>query len=446
MFRTIILIIISALVYLTAFSQKSISGIVYDGHTLRPLSKAIVRMGHRNIRTDATGTFSVPFKEDKQLEVSAAGFYDYDRSLYDITDFNNVAVYLVPQPMAKGLKVSGEVVAVYEPNFEYLFDFEFIDNLLIVGSYLNRNISERNSGTAIKNCALSLFEMGELTHRMIIPDYPQRLRRSAFGEVYIEGLDYALQVQEESGQLSYEKMDFKEFKTNVVPWTVSFSNSAFKVRIVREIPQVEHYCYQGNGDRGNLIRSARNKAYFSKTISDYTMLDNNQRKLAISLSEEQGYPKYYYASYIRSGNREPDFRLHQPYGNGLDRDLRHPYTPVYKNGESVLILDAMNQWIYRHSHTGESLDSVYFQIDLPAEELQHIEQDRVTEELYSVHEKNGVHYIRKVDTERGALGKPMKVAYPFPEKIKIYNGSIFYIRHNSDEGFKHLYSEKLQFF
>lgn len=429
----------------TAIGQESLSGTIYDGHTQQPLENATVRMGNRNMRTDATGSFTIPVKKDKNLEVSASGFHDCDRKPYDIVHFKNMAIYLVPKPKIQGLKVSAEAVGVYEPNFEYIYDFEFIDNLLVIGSYLNRNISNSDNNLSLENCALTLFDRGEMTHRILTPDFPQRLRRSAFNELFIEGLDYALIVSEEGGKLSYKEFDLKEFKTNVVPYTVAFSKSAFSVKIVREIPQVVHYCYHADIKSHEVIRTARNRSYFSKTFLDYTMLDQNQRSRAISLSEAQGFDKKLYAGYIRALNREPNFRSQQPYITGVDRDLRPPYTPVYKKEDSILILDAMNQWIYHHNQDGEVLDSVYFQIDLPGFELWHIEQDRVSEKLYTFHKKQGVYFIRELDPYTGALSIPMKVAYPFPEKLKVYNGNVFYLRHDADEHFKHLYKEYLDF-
>jgi hypothetical protein len=430
---------------LTLAGQESVSGVVYDGGSQKPLSNATVRIGNRNVRTDVRGAFSIPLKKDEELEVSAAGYHDYDRSPYDVVDLKNVMIYMVPKSMAKGLKVSAEAVGVYEPEFEYLFDFEFIDNLLFVGSYLNRNISDTDNGLSLQNCALTLFDNGEMTHRILIPDYPQRLRKSAFDELFVQGLDYAILVNEEGGKLSYKEFDLKEYRTNVVPWTVALSKSAFSVQIVREIPQVVHYCYQTETESNNVIRTARNRAYFSKTFLDYTMLDQNQKALAISLSAAQGFDKELYAGYIRAYNGDSNYRSQRFDNTGVDRDLRPPYTPVYKNDNDVLIIDAMNQWIYRHDQTGEALDSVYFQIELPGEELRRIEQDVVNEKLYSIHEKKGVYYIRELDPETGALSNPMKVAYPFPEKLKIYNGNAFYIRHDTGAQFKHLYKESLNF-
>lgn len=431
---------------LSLMGQEFISGVVYDGHTLRPMADATVRIGHRNMRTDATGTFTLPVKKkSRELEVSATGFHDYDRKFTDMVDYNQVEIYLGPKPTIKNVKTSSGAIGVYEPDFEYLFDFEFVDNLLFIGSYLNRNISDRSRDLSLENCALTLFIRGEQAQRIIIPDFPQRLRRSAFGELFIEGMNYAVRIIEDAGTISYSEFDFKEYANNVVPWTVALSKSAFKVRIVKEIPQVVHYCYRTDLQSQKVIRTARNRAYFTKTFLDYTMLDPDQKAFANSLGEKQGFDRELYAGYIRTNNREPDYRLPQPHGNQIYRDLRPPYTPVYKQGNEVLIFDAMNQWIYLHNEWGEAIDSVYFQIDLRGEDLLQIEQDRVSEKIYVIHQKKGVYLLREIIPSKGALSKPLKIAFAYPEKLKIYNGDLFYIRHDADKGFKHLYKEMIDF-
>jgi hypothetical protein len=445
MIQSTISLFIGILFSLSVFGQETLSGVVYDGQTLKPLTKATVRIGNRNMKTDATGVFSIPLKKDKELEVFATGFHDYHRNPDDFFDRKGLRIYLVPKPGLKGIKVSPEAVGVYEPTFEYLFDFEFVNNLLVVGSYLNRDIGDRNSASTLQNCALSLFDRGELVHRMLIPDFPQRFRRSAFGQLYVQGMDYAIRVKEERGKLSYSEFDFKTYRTQVVPWTVAFSKSAFRVKIVSELPQVVHYCHETENDTINVVRIARNKSYFEKTTADYSMLSERQKELAHILSDEQGFEPQMYASFIRSTDGDSNYHMRPNFNGGANRDLRTPYTPVYRSGDQALIIDALNEIIYKHSPTGEAVDSLLFQVDLEGEQLMRIEQDRISQNLYSVHEKKGVYLIRKLDPETGGLGKPLKIAYPYPEQLKIYNGNAFYIRHNVDEQFKHLYKESLNF-
>lgn len=430
---------------MTVFGQESLSGVVYDGDTFKPLAKATVRIGNRNMKTDASGTFNIPLKKDDELEIFASGFHDYHRDPNDFFDRKGLSIYLVPKLDKKGLRVSSEAVGVYEPEFEYLFDFEFVNGLLVVGSYLNRDIGDRNSESTLQNCALSLFDRGEMVHRIIIPDFPQRFRRSAFGEMYIQGMDYAIRVKEESGKLSYSDFDFQAYRTQVVPWTVAFPNSAFRVKIVSELPQVVHYCHQTADDTVSMVRVARNKSYFKNTAADYSMLSEKQKELARALSDEHGFEPQIYASFIRTAESESNDQMRPNFNGGVIRDLRPPYTPVYKRGDQAVIVDALNEIIYTHSPTGEAMDSVLFQADLDGEQLIQVKQDRISQNLYTVHEKKGVYLIRKLDPEAGALGKPMKIAYPYPKRLKIYNGNAFYIRHNVSEQIKHLYKESLKF-
>jgi hypothetical protein len=436
---TLFLVVFSLLISSFSIAQKTISGTVYSGDTHRPLAKAKVRMGNRNIRTDATGTFTLPFKKDESIECFALGFYDYKRKADELESFDQVSIYMTPKPALSGLQISSDAVGIYKPEFEYVFDFEFIDNLLIVGTHLNKRLSDPKRKISLQNCALTLLDKGKMVDRIIIPDFPQRLRKSAFNELYIEGWDYTLLVKTTGGKISIEDYDHSLFQKNILPWTAAFSNSASAVGMIEELPMVVHYMYFPEQDRDRTIRIAQNRNYFKYTYDDYTMLSKSQKAKAKKLSEKYNFNEKLYAGYIRDKNRPRSNR------DVIFRDLRKPYTPAYKYQSDLLILDAMNQWIYRHDQQGETLDSTYFQINLPGEDLRRIQQDPISENLYAIHERSGVYYVRKLNPKTGALSSPLKIAFPYPEKVKIYNGNAFYIRHDSKEQFKHLYKESLNF-
>jgi hypothetical protein len=434
-----ILIILATTLCITGWTQNQISGTVYDGASLNPLANAAVRIGNRNTKTDRQGHFTLPVKSSKDLQAFYKGFYDYKRAIYDILDNDSVQIYMVPEPPTTGLKVSAQASGVYEPDFEYVFDYDFLYDRLVIGSYLNRKINREAEDVELKNCAISIFDRGELIDRTLIPDYPNRFRTSPFGELFLEGVDYALLVSPADDGIEVNQIRYEDYLRDVLPWTVAFDSTAFRVRIVPEIPQVVHYRFDFSEMEGEVIRVARNRAYFAKTLADYTMLNASQMELAEALSEEQGFPKQFYASYIRATSER--------FNNAVStaRDLRQPYTPVYKIDSTAIIFDALNQWIYHHDKDGTRLDSVYFPISIIGEELKLITQDRVTQKVYSIHEKEGVHYIREINPDRGALGAAMKVAHPFPRKVKIFNGSVFYIRHDPGLSIKHLYKEPLNF-
>lgn len=430
---------------ISADAQKSISGVVYAGDTQRPLAKATVRIGHRNVKTDANGAFTLPYSNGSDLEVYSGGFHEFKRDTDGFIDWENVQIYLVPKTKRGNLKISAEAIGVYEPNFEYLFDFEFYNDLLLVGSYLNRQIGSSEDTPAIYNCALTLFDRGEMIDRIIIPNFPIRFRRSPFNEVFLEGSDYAILIDENGGKIGKKEMEYVDYIAEVLPWTVAFSHTAFGVLMVREIPQVIHTVYHLDSEKYKKIRTVRNRSYFAQTGRDYAMLTDRQKSEAMALSLEQGFEEKYYGSYLRSTQRQRGIRRQNMDVHSVSRDVRHPYAPAYKYGDNMVIVDAMNQWIYHHDQWGGMVDSVYFQIELNGEELWQIKQDRVDEKLYTIHIKGGVYYIRTLNPLTGSLSKPMKIAYTYPEKLKIYNGSAFYIRHDTKQQIKHLYKEPLNF-
>ena len=426
-----------------SFGQYTLIGTVYDGETKLPISKANVKIGNRNVDTDGRGMFQLEFEQSNEIKVFSSGFHEYTIGFSDISNFNRTEFYLTPLPEKTGLKISAEAVGVHEPGFEFIFDYEFLRDQLVVGSYLNRKVYREKEDQELKNCAITLFDRGEMTNRIIIPDNPFRFRCSPFGELFLEGVDYAILVDKVNNKIKTQPMRYKDFLNQVLPWTVAFDSTGFFVKIVQEIPQVNHYVNFAFSDTTHLIRVTKNKPYFQKTHADYSMLTNKQRTLAAELSMKQGFPEYYYGSFIRSTDLGTGSVSNTFKNSGEVRDLRPPYSPAFKQGKTLIITDCMNQWIYKHSMTGEKIDSTFFQIVLPKEKFQKIEQDRINEKLYAIHEREGVHYVREIDTETGALKRPMKIAHPFPKKVKIYNGEVFYIRENAQLKIKHLYKERI---
>jgi len=438
--------ILAILLFSHVHAEHELSGMVFHGHTNRPIENANVKIGRSNVDTDVHGKFKLSYKEgEDQIIVHKAGFHDYRISLINLENLNNCTFYLTPIPERTGLKVSKQAVGVYEPSFEFIFDYYFIDNHLIIGSYLNRKVNKEKVNEELKNCALSLFDRGVLLDRQIIADNPSRFRRTPFNELFLEGVDYAFLIGESQRKIEVTPIDYKTFLTQVLPWTVAFDSTAFLVKIMPQIPQVNHFVNFASADSTQLVRSVKNKEYFGKTFGDYTMLSKKQKLLAKELSNQQGFPEQYYASYIRATDSGAARSFRDNIAWGGERDLRIPYSPPYKIGNEVFIFDCMNQWIFRHSKNGAPLDSCYFQIQLPKEEIQKIEQDQITQKVYAIHEREGVEYIRQINPTTGALGSPMKIAHPFPKRVKIYNGEVFYIREDAKRKIKHLYKETLDF-
>lgn len=424
--RIICYLIINFLVNIT-YGQEMIKGTVRDGGSEEPLYNAYVRMGNRNTKTDASGNFSLALDAEEELEVGLHGFHEFRIRPADLISLDDITVYLTPKPDLEGLGISDEVQPVYSPDFERVFDYSFIDNQLIIATYFDKKINTSKRNPGYHNCVLSLFENGVSLHRLIIPDFPYRLRESPFGELFLEGSDYALRIRSEKGKLHSTEIKYDDYLSQILPLTAAFDSVVFWVYIIPELPQVVHYAFSVELNREYVVRVVRNHNYFDRVEKDYSMLSRDQLAEAFELSSERGFSDRLFAPYLRR-------RL-------VVVDDTPPYSPGFRIGNDYLIFDALNEWIFRHDSNGEVKDSVYAQVNLDGEVLKEILQDPVTEEFFVTHEKSGVTYLRPLNPLQGRLGAAFKISYPFPEKLKIYNGTVYYIRRDVDRGVRHIYSE-----
>jgi hypothetical protein len=415
----------------SSHSQELVMGTVFDGETKNPVRNAYVRMGERNTKTDANGNFSLPFIEDEDLQAGGRDFHEFRIAPRDLKKDKPLNIYLTPKPEIQGLQSSGEAQSVYAPDFEYIFDYNFIDNNIVIATYFDKKMNKKKRNPGYRNCVLSLFENGVSKQRLIIPDFPYRLRRSPFGDLYLEGADYAYRVHYDSGEISLREVKYEDYLQEILPLTAAFDSAAYWVKIVPELPQVVHRMFSTELARALTVRVIRNRNYFLRVNDDYLMLDPARREEAAKLAKKYGFADQLFAPYLR----RREFVI----------DLAPPYAPGYRTGDEYVIFDAMNQWIYRHTAQGGPIDSVYFDVGLDGEELVKIVHDPATQACYAIHEKSGTYYLRRIDHTRGSLGAPFKLTIPFPEKLKVYNGTLFYIHRDVDDGTRHLYSEKLDF-
>lgn len=412
----------------SADAQQILSGTVYDASNNLPLAGAYVRSGNRSVETGIDGSFTLQISRDEFLRSGHPDFHIQDIPFERIEGRNEKTIFLTPglSTIDGGTKVE----AVRTPEFEYVFDYEFDGNILMVLSYMNKGSTRDKSIDPFVHCALTVFEFGKESQRTILPDYTQGIYRAPTGSVFIYGADTCFQLERMKDRYELRPMELKKFQEGVLPISAVIDTSVFLSYRYEILPQIGHFVMFPHLPRNYPVRFVRNHNYFDRVQDDFTMLSSAQLQRAEELEEELGVNRVLFAPYLRRFQ--------------YVIDLKSPYSPAYAVGRSLYIFDPMNQKRYRHNATGGVSDSTEVYYDLGKEELQSILQDPVTDKIYTVHERNGVFIVRQINHQSGAPGKPHKLTYPFPENLKIYGGYVYYIRHIvKEESNKHLYREKL---
>lgn len=421
------------LTFVSSAQENTIKGTVFSGAYLKPVSGIYVRSGIRSTKTDIYGKFEISITEDEPLEFSNLKFHTQEIPFKRLQPNKDLKIYLTPTSSAYSeVILNSEVQKVRTVDFENIFDYCLLNDTLIVLSYMKSKPSVSTRDIYL-NCAMTSLRYGEVIDRQILPDYINQLHLDPFGQLFLEGNDYCYIVNRKTEKPSLESFDLNDFFDRIEPIYAVDSNKVFYAYTYDYIPQVSHRIFYSNEENSFPLRYIKNQRYFNKISSDYSMLEPGELEETYRMEEETGISHYLFSTYIRSFY--------------ILRDIAPPYAPGFKHGNNILIFDHMNQWLFTHNTEGAAIDSVGIYHDaLNREELVDILQDPFNGELYSHHERSGVHYLRQIDPETGATGRPYKIYHPFAERVKVLEGYVYYIHSTpKDRNVKHLLREKIPF-
>lgn len=411
-----------------AEAQDTLRGVVYDASLNLPLAGAFVRSGHRTTDTDLQGRFALPITENESVLVGHPDFHRLRIPFDRIHTGEGIRLFLTPGLTAADMQTNVE--AVRTPQFEYVYDYLFDGDHLLVLSYMNQKSGGDRSIDPFVNCALTVLRRGEQIERLILPDYTQNIRSLPNGDLWITTGDscYRLLHDGDTHELLTESCAL--YYDTLRPITGVLDTGVFATHEFPIVPEVTHSIRYPHMDHPRGVRTVRNPRYFDRVADDYAMLTSDQLREAENLAAESGLDPTFYAPYLRR---------HQ-----YVIDTERPYAPGFVVDDRYLVFDPMNQWLFFHDADGSPIDSVPAYYEWGKEELEAFVQDPFTEKIYAVHDRGGVRIIREIHPETGAAGEPHKIAYPFPENIQVYQGYVYYIRHIvKGESNKHLYREKL---
>jgi hypothetical protein len=409
-------------------SQGVLRGTIRSGATGLPLAGAEVRTGNLNVRTDTDGAFELVPLPDEPIEFSMSGYHSIKTDQVHFVAHRGGPIFLSPKPAIEGLARNLEQETIRSVDFEQVADYTFVGDVLFILSYMKRDMGVRNTAKSFQNCALTAYRNGLQMHREILPDYAMGLRHLPWGQLFVEGENFAREVKLEGKTFTLVDVPYELFLDRVLPATSLIDRTLFYAYIIPELPMVMHFAIGTDGTNRREIRRVINESYFDRVDQDYTMLDRIQRQDADQLSKDYEVPAKLFAPYLRSLQ--------------LDIDLTKPYAPAFSSGNMLLILDPMNNWIYQHDSEGKAIKTIPFYTQFEPEKLVEFIKDRETEKFYMIHERNGVHHLRPFDPESGAIGEAVRINLPFASDIQVWNGEIYFTARKGKESWS-LYRQEL---
>ncbi len=385
-----------------------------------------------NTETDNYGRFDLKLTAGELLIIDSPNYERRTVRQERILRRESGVYYITPSSAhyTQVLRSEGPEV-IRRVDFENISDYTFLGDTLLVSAELRARSSAKNAG--LPSSSLTYIRLGKILTRNIITEDIKSLHSDPNGRVYVLTLDscYLIENKMEKPFLnSIDKLDFFQF---VAPIYGRSELAIYYFRQLPYIPEVVHRLYFKEDGLSYPFRLIRNMDYFEWVSSDFSMLNRAESRRAEELEKETQINKMLFAPFIRS--------------KYLYRDLIPPYAPAFLANEKIILFDHSNNWFFRHALDGSRLDSTeIYHNDFIHGDLKAVVQDGQSRELYCIHDKGGVKYLRHLNSDNGSSGKPFKLYYPFAENISVREGYVYYLHKNVKAGGAYgLLREKLPF-
>lgn len=123
------------------------------------------------------------------------------------------------------------------------------------------------------------------------------------------------------------------------------------------------------------------------------------------------------------------------------------YAPLFIIRDTVHVFDQYKKLLYKFDSFHNLLDSVkldFVQENLKEKFEQPLILDKEQDKVYGLYNKGGFFYIKSINCQDGKILKELKLGNRFVERIKIFNGKVYYIyRPYESLQKKFIYSEEI---
>ena len=406
----------------SAQSKRPLSGRVLDGATGKPLSRVEVRTGKYSRRTNSKGEFSFNILRGENLVVSSVGYntrrIPYSRYRYE----DSLLIYISPAiNVLRGTDGSRKSELIYQKSFENVRDFAFINDTLVVLSFMEFKPRTPAEPQAYLGNALTFLRYGKELKRITLPDHIVGLYEDLFGNLYVVGVDYYLEVLRQYDGIRVREVDPDFFESRIIPLRGKGERSIFFTEMLPIVPQVNYGLYMVDRDSTVSIRTIRNERYFKEAPSDFRMLNAMEYRRAQELEEKYGIDAMYFAPYVRSYFTEVNYA--------------YPHTEAVQYFDQMVIFDQLNAWIFHHDMRGLAIDSVpMYHHQFDNERYKGMVQDKQSGRCYAIFTKGGGTFLRHVSPMTGAAGHPIRLKNRFPRQIKVEDGWVYYVHRGLETG------------
>ncbi len=410
-----------ALACTQAFAQRNIwAGHVLDAETRVGIHGVNISSldGSTGTVTDADGAFHAMWSgDDVQLRFSHVS---YEERTLPARASDTMAVVLLSRRSVE-IPVVEITVPVPELVFEHptlqVATFRINAEGLWVLAYGKRRmvLEEAAAGQRIyRDVELFLLDTSfALRARSTVPGEARGLHLGRNGEVYLETTRAAHALRFEDDSISWTTLRLNDLFGGILPWTDSVPGRLIGSDHTPDFPAFDHFGYDPSRRSVNVFCSIVDEHLMALYRSQYKYMSGREKVIAMDLERTTGVDKELIAGRMTGFANDPYFHA--------------LYAPLMRVGDSLLVFDHHAGRIRCFDTDIKAMGEVSITYQLRRDWEKELIQDRTTQRIYAVFQRNGEQELVRVDPGTGGTREAHRLQQRYPQQVQVHDGAVYYV-------------------
>ena len=387
--------------------QIVLAGTVTEAQTAEAIPAVQIKVQGRfqGTMTDENGHFRLVVDGPVQaLEISRVG---YKKLVFAIAKNNpaQLKIELEATAALDPVVISSGPQLVFRDKTLHLYDYEFLDNQLLVIVY---DRDRRHAKLALVDGNDSIVD----TKLTLQP--PGKLYRDCLGNIHALTQDWACQLWTDFGEIQAYTDSLATFERVVKPCLGNIGN---------------YYYFDYRQFHGQVL------SYFAYDVQNEKWINflELKDKIKIHQLEDPMGPNLSYASAVEENIVQPYLQADPV--RMWDAQMQFDYlaffypipAPLHVIRDSVYVFDHHDGLIRVFEANGDSVREMSIDYHKSRDWERAIYVDEIRGEAYTRYDKNGISSLRKINLADGSVGEKIKIPRQFPKKIIVRDGTVYFM-------------------
>lgn len=274
---------------------------------------------------------------------------------------------------------------------------------------------------------------GKVIAKVRVPKEAKELYRDYQANINVLCKDAVFRVIVEGDSLRLAEMPYEDFVERMLPCEDTLKGLILFSNYSRDYPAFSYFTYNPADTTVRQIRYIVDEPLLGMYQYEFDYLKPKERLYARKMEMYTGIDKRIIAATM----------------TGFTRSYYYTplYAPMFVKGDTICVFDHYVNRLYRYSSRCAIIDSSSIDYHHPKNWRdwgRKLVQDEGSGDIYTIYEKGGFFYLKKIDLGSGKVTGTYKIANNFVKHIRVLDGYVYYI-HRPYESVqkKFLYREKI---